>query len=602
MKDLPRSEYPRPQFVRPDWLCLNGTWQFEIDMADTGLERGLRERELTGQITVPFCPESPLSGVGKSDDFLNSVWYRREVTLPAQWGDRHVHLHFQAVDRDTTVWLQVTRDGTSVTHEVGRHRGGWVGFTCDLSPYAKPGETVTIIVRARDDMKKAAPIGKQCDRIHYHTCHYVRTTGIWQSVWLEPVPASHLKRPRITPDVANSRFRIEQAVTRMKPGMRVRVALADSGKTITTKEARADIDFVATVDVDVPEANRKLWEPGKPFLYDLTIELLDDAGHVLDRATSYAGLRSVAITGHAVLINGKPVFQRTVLDQGYYPDGILTAPSEVALIRDIELAMSVGFNGARLHQKVFEERFLYHCDRLGYLVWGEFGDWGINRDAPHVTTVTQWLEALHRDYSHPAIIGWCGLNETWQPINDHIAELSDVTQAMFLAAKAIDRTRPVLDASGYSHRVPETDVWDCHDYDQNPVTFKERHAKSLEGEPFANAGTRDNKPEPWSVPYRGQPVWVSEFGGALWNPKVKPGDFAWGYGDRPKTLDEFYARFDALCTTLLENPAMFGYCYTQLTDVYQEQNGLFFFDRSSKFDAAKLKAVQQKPAAIERVG
>jgi hypothetical protein len=300
-----------------------------------------------------------------------------------------------------------------------------------------------------------------------------------------------------------------------------------------------------------------------------------------------------------VLINGKSVFQRLVLDQGYYPDGILTAPSDEALIDDIRLSMEVGFNGARLHQKVFEERFLYHADRMGYLCWGEFGDWGIDRTAVPSTYVTQWLEALHRDFSHPSIVGWCGLNETWESITDRVSGLNDLTHAFFLAAKAIDPTRPVLDASGYSHRVPETDIYDCHDYDQNPQTLRERHARTVDNAVFLNTGWRPDMGKEWSVPYRGQPFFVSEFGGAKWNPDAAEGDASWGYGDRPKTIDEFYDRFDALCTALLENPAHFGYCYTQLTDVFQEQNGLFFFDRRAKFDAKRLHAVQTNRAAIE---
>jgi beta-galactosidase/beta-glucuronidase len=599
MSSLPRPEYPRPQFVRDDWLCLNGAWQFEIDQADSGLDRGLRDRPLQQTITVPFAPESALSGVHRPDDFLNCVWYRREVTIPAAWQGRHTHLHFQAVDRDATVWIHVTRDGRTATHEVARHRGGWCGFSANLSPFAQPGETVTLVVRARDDMKIPGPHGKQVARIHNVGCHYTRTTGIWQTVWLEPVPPTHLLRPRITPDVAQSRFVLEQSIADRRDGTRLRVTLLDGPAVVCQREAPANRDFTVTLDLPIPEAGRKLWEPGRPHLYDVSIELLDADGAVLDSARSYAGLRSVTIEGLAVRINGKPVFQRTVLDQGFYPDGLLTAPSDQALIDDITLSLDVGFNGARLHQKVFEERFLYHADRLGYLVWGEFGDWGIDRKNPAATIITQWLEVLHRDYSHPSIIGWCGLNETAEPIGDDISGLNDLTLGMFLAAKAIDRSRPVLDASGYSHRVPETDVWDSHDYDQKPQTFRERHAGTPAGTVFTNAGQRGEKPEPWSIAYRGQPCWVSEFGGTWWNPDLKEGDPSWGYGDRPKTLEDFYARFDQLCTILLENAGMFGYCYTQLTDVFQEQNGLYSFDRRPKFDPARLRAIQQKRAAIE---
>jgi hypothetical protein len=330
---------------------------------------------------------------------------------------------------------------------------------------------------------------------------------------------------------------------------------------------------------------------------------MDASGALLDSATSYAGLRSVAIDGKAITINGEVIFQRLVLDQGYYPEGIMTAPSDAALQRDIELSMSAGFNGARLHQKVFEERFLYHADRMGYLVWGEFGDWGCggygprrDHQKPGATYITQWLEVLARDYSHPSIVGWCPLNETWQSLNDEISVLDDVTRGLFLATKTMDTTRPVLDTSGYAHRVHETDVFDCHDYTQTPDLFREHHACVAEAQPFYNGAPN----ELWSIPYRGQPFFVSEFGGIWWNPHAQPGEDSWGYGERPQSIEEFYDRFEQLCSILLDDPAMFGYCYTQLTDIYQEQNGLYAFDRSVKFDMDRIRLVQQRVAAIEK--
>jgi len=269
-----------------------------------------------------------------------------------------------------------------------------------------------------------------------------------------------------------------------------------------------------------------LWSPADPFLYDLVLELLGADGSVLDTVTSYGGLRSVGIDGKAVLLNGKPVFQRLVLDQGFYRDGILTAPSDAALVRDIELSMAAGFNGARLHQKVFEERFLFHADRLGYLVWGEFGDWGSNvgghhsdNQQPTASYITQWLEAVERDYSHPAIVGWCPLNETHQDLHDRITQLDDVTTGMFLATKAIDSTRPVLDASGYSHRVRETDVWDSHNYEQDPAAFAAVMAPLADGMPYENG--RDQGETGWSTPYAGQPYFCSEFGGIWWQPGAR---------------------------------------------------------------------------------
>jgi beta-galactosidase/beta-glucuronidase len=583
---MPRSEYPRPQFVRPRWLCLNGEWQFEVDHADTGLERGLAQRELTGRITVPFCPESPLSGVGNVD-FMNAVWYRREAAIPADWAPHHVLLHFQAVDYDATIWVN--------GKEVARHRGGFSPIECDLAGVASPGETAAIVVRARDLKDRAKPGGKQSRQYANHGCHYTRTTGIWQTVWMEPVPAVRLKRPRITPDVAGGCFRVQTPITNSRPGAQVRCTLSDGEGEVVTVTAPADSDFTPRVDLPIPEARRRYWGPGAPNLYDLSIELLDAAGAVVDQADSYAGLRSVTVDGKAVKINGRSVFQRLVLDQGYYPDGIMTAPNDQALRADIELSLAAGFNGARLHQKVFEERFLYHADQLGYLVWGEFGDWGIDRGDPKASYLTQWLEVLGRDYNHPSIVGWCPLNETAEAITDRITGLDDLTRGMYLATKAMDTTRPVLDTSGYSHRVGDLDIYDSHDYDQDPATFQARHDQLADGNPHVNRRGE----QAISRPYAGEPYFVSEFGGIWWNPRAAEDEYSWGYGNRPKSVEEFHDRFDKLCAALLGNPDMFAYCYTQLTDVYQEQNGIYTFDRGEKFDLARIRASQQRPAAIE---
>ncbi len=630
-QSIPRAEYPRPQFVRADWLCLNGQWQFEIDAGDSGFERKLGLDPLKQRITVPFCPESQLSGLAHVD-FMHAVWYRREVTIPPEWTGRNALLHFQAVDYDATVWIVkpdvLDEEGAVYCREVGRHRGGFSPFSCDLRGVVEAGETVWIVVRARDENRKAQPRGKQSDQYAPHSCFYTRTTGIWQTVWMEPVPDCALRRPRLTPDLANSTIRLEQPITNNRAGWQLRAVLKDDCGEIAQARCRADLDLSPRLDLVIPDERRREWSTRDPHLYDVEIELLDENGTVVDAASSYAGLRSVALDGKRIKINGETVFQRLVLDQGYYPDGVMTAPSDEALIRDIELSMEVGFNGARLHQKVFEERFLYHADRLGYLVWGEFADWGCSNAGPYhdhqqpgMTYAAQWLEVLERDYSHPSIIGWCALNETAQSLHDRITLLDDGTRALFLAAKAMDTTRPVLDTSGYSHRVLETDVYDSHDYiyeqdfAEGLARFKARHANLAQDEAHANphnydvlTGKANKKSSTWSTPYRGQPYFVSEFGGFKWKPgaelrsaqeNLQDSKTSWGYGSDPSSLEDFYARFEAVCDVLLDNPAMFGYCYTQLTDIYPEENGLYFFDRTTKFDNARIKSIQTRRAAIE---
>lgn len=598
---MPRPEYPRPQLVREDWLNLNGRWEFEIDHGDSGIDRGLLHRSLEHHILVPFAPESEASGIGHTD-FMAAVWYRRTVEVPDAWDGQRVLLHFGAVDHDATVWVN--------GQEVGRHRGGFTSFTFDVT--AALGDRTgpaTIVVRARDDRSGPQARGKQSTKYANHTCHYTRTTGIWQTVWLEPVPAAvHVRRIRVTPHLARTSFEVTATLTANRPGDVLRVTVSDADGEVTAAEVPTHLDLAPSVSLPLPAGRVRTWSPADPHLYDVRVELLDASGTAVDRLTSYAGLRSVAIDGHRLLINGEPVFQRLVLDQGYWPDTIMTAPDDAALVRDIELSMSAGFNGARLHQKVFEERFLFHADRLGYLVWGEFADWGARQPGPYddhqqptSSFVTQWLEAVERDVNHPAIIGWCPLNETWQWNGDRITQLDDVTRALFLATKLADPTRPVLDASGYSHRVAEVDVYDSHSYEQDPEKFAAQQAGLAEGSPYLN----EVEGRPISTPYAGQPYFVSEYGGIWWNAElaaIAAGDDraeSWGYGQRVGNLEEFHTRFAGLTAVLRDNPLMFGYCYTQLTDTFQEQNGIFDFDRNPKFDLARLREVQELLAAYE---
>ncbi|MBN2642498.1 MAG: hypothetical protein JXR78_12660 [Victivallales bacterium] len=349
---VPRNEYPRPQFKRDRWMCLNGEWQFEIDNGDSGLQRGFLEQELKNRIMVPFCPESKLSGIG-CKDFMEAVWYRRHINIPGDWREK-ILLHFQACDYDTTVWVN--------GHELGSHRGGFTPFCFEISKFIIPGDNVEIVVRARDYSRMHKAAGKQSlNKYNNQGCFYDRTTGIWQTVWLEPVPQCSFNRPRITPDPTGCCFNIQTPLRGIKnKGMHIKAKIFAKDKLISSASICADLQMTPELTLNIPETDMILWEPGAAFLYDVELELLDAGGNVVDRVSSYAGMRSVSLCGKDFLINGKRIFQRQVLDQGYYHDGIMTAPDEETLIKDIELSLAAGFNSARLHQKVFEERFLYH--------------------------------------------------------------------------------------------------------------------------------------------------------------------------------------------------------------------------------------------------
>ncbi|MDN6303970.1 MAG: beta-galactosidase, partial [Brachybacterium sp.] len=579
-------------------------------------ERGLLERELAQTITVPFAPEPAASGLGNRDH-LNAVWYRRSVTIPADWESMRPILRFEAVDQDATVWANGV--------EVARHRGGFTPFAADLStvPGVGPGSEVEIVLRARDPHDVPQARGKQSTWFHATHASYHRTTGIWQSVWLEGVPADEIRSLRITPSLAGHALSITAPLARSARGTRLEVtASVPGGQEVARAEVRADLDLAPHLQLVIPEDQVRIWGPGAPELYALNARLLDADGAVLDEVSSYAGLRATTLRDHEYRLNGEKVFQRLVLDQGYWEKTFMTSPTDAAMTTDIRLALEAGFNGARLHQKVFEQRMLFWADLHGYLVWGEFGDWGISgfgpmgdNQQPTASFIGQWIEAVERDLSHPSIIGWCPLNETHQVRHDRLTQLDDVTQAMYDATKLADPSRPVLDASGYSHRVRGADVYDSHSYEQDVERFRVQQAPLADGEPWANHRELGEDDMPFadgafSLPFAGQPYFVSEYGGIWWNEQEardaerseRAGNNAaasWGYGERVRSEEGLYTRFEGLTRVLLEDPLMFGYCYTQLTDVFQEKNGVVDFARGRKLDLARLRAVQEQRAAYE---
>lgn len=570
--NIPRPEHPKPQFARADWLNLNGEWTFEIDNGCSGRERGLSaaDAQLSGKITVPFCPQSTLSGVAHTD-FLRGVWYRRTVTLTAAQCAGHVMLHFGAVDYRCEAFV----NGQSV----GTHTGGYVSFAFDVTESVHAGENVITVCAEDDERDPMIPSGKQCAQYRSHGCAYTRTTGIWQTVWLEFAPQTHIASVQLEPDVANAQFDIwaelcgagELTVTARYEGRAVGRASVQSGG------GRAHLAL--------PLSEVHLWEPGHGRLYDLELTYGDD------RVTSYGGLRSIRLDGYRFCINGKSVFQRLVLDQGFYPDGIYTAPSDDELRRDVERSMACGFNGARLHEKVFEERFLYHCDRLGYLVWGEYPNWGLDHTRPEAiySILPEWLAEIARDRNHPSIIGWCPFNETWD-VNGR-RQFDPLLSLVYRVTKAADPSRPCIDTSGNYH--VETDIYDVHDYTAEAEVLHEHY----------DALPTENRLEEWGTMasrqrYDGKkPVFVSECGGIGWISDAN--DQAWGYGNNPTTQEEFVERFRTMADIMMQNPRIIGLCYTQLTNVEQEQNGLYTYEREPKFAPAIFRAILSQKAAIE---
>ena len=577
MCTIPRSEHPRPQFVRKNWMNLNGQWEFQFDFGNSGVERHLYRNEIfsTGDvrsITVPFCPESRLSGIGYTD-FMNAVWYRRRVSLSSEQAAGRVLLHFGAVDYHAVVWIN--------EQKAGEHRGGYTPFTLDITQLIAEGENIITVYAEDDNRSGKQPYGKQCPRYESSKCDYTRTTGIWQTVWLEFVPVDYIQYVRITPVVAQSAALVECEVS---GGTQLHAQAFYQGKPMGDAVVKVDVGRASLI---LPLQELHLWEVGDGKLYDLVLTL--DGKDILN---SYFGMRTVEVKKDGLYLNGRPLFMRTVLDQGFYPDGVYTAPTDDDLRGDIELAMDLGFNGARFHQKVFEERSLYWADRLGYIVWGESP---MLSPAPMELKqlhnfLPDWMESIRRDYSHPCIIGWCPDNEVYWT-----EKLEPELQKMYYrVTKTLDPTRPCIDSSGGPHF--ETDFYDVHEYTQSPEVLQERLAPMED--PAVVHNPIYSKHCEKSV-YSGQPYWISECGGTVWAADRSDG---WGYGSTPKSEADFAGRYEGLIGTMLANVRVCGFCYTQLTDIEQEQNGLYKFDRTRKFADDvydRIRRANQGASAIE---
>ena len=571
--EIPRPEHPRPDAYRENWMNLNGQWQFEIDNDNTGLDRGLVSgKDLNDKILVPFCPESKLSGI-ENRDHMKYVWYRRHFVLPNKMEGKRVLLHFGAVDYKAWVYVNGAM--------VGTHRGSNAAFSFDVTEELVDGQN-EIVVRVFDDTRSGLqPTGKQAHGQSEGPV-YTRTTGIWQTVWLEAVSDSYIKLFSIVPDISAKRAIIDVTVDTVKSNLKLKAVATFNGKVM----AKETVDALWRDNKIVLDLKKLyLWEVGNPNLYDLELTLYDGF-KAIDSVKSYFGMRSVKINGRSILINGKRVFQRLILDQGFYPDGLWTAPSDQDLKDDIKLSMEAGYNGARLHQKVFEPRFLYWADKMGYLCWGEYTSWGFNCESEgYAAYIDEWTEILLRDRNHPSIIGWC-------PFNESMAKGADLQRTIFYLTQAVDPTRPIYETSGWAHTMLDVDMRDIHDYDQNPETLHKRWMDFFAAKNLPIPTRYGSESADLGVPFM-----VSEFGGIGWSLNA-----GWGYGSAPKTLEEFYTRYSGICKALLDNSDMYGFCYTQLTDIEQEQNGLYYYDRSNKFDIKRIYEGTQQEAAYEKVG
>ena len=593
-----RKEHPRPQFFRKNWMNLNGKWTCEFSKNIKGFSKSkLNKKSFAKKINVPFCPESKLSGIGHTD-FIQEMYYQKTFKIPETWKNKKILLHFGGVDYESTIYINKKK--------VGFNQGGSTPFSLEISSFLNKNTENDLklyvidkrcagspepkfdykgrgVFRSQDDIKKWVlnknrfqPRGKQSTFRHSYGCYYTRTTGIWQTVWLEAVNYKNIKNINIQANVKSSSFIfIPEYSSKFSGNLKVDIFFKNKlikSSLISTKTKKFAIK--------IPKV--KLWSIGKPNLYNFTFTLIDK-NKTIDKVESYGGMRSIEVKKNKIYLNGKKLYQRLVLDQGFYPNGIWTAPSDKDLKNDIILSMKAGFNGARLHEKVFEDRFHYWADKLGYITWAEFPNWGMNENAKASETyfLREWPRIVNYLKNHPSIITWTPFNET--NTLECNAQHKKLMRIAYDVTKKIDPTRPVNETSGYQHQ--KTDIWTVHHYEPIP----EKLNKALN----PKKGVYRNFPH-FETSYKNQPYIIDEYGGVWWLPKqLRKKMRSWGHGDavRPKTLKEVFERMEKQTEVVLKTKHIEGFCYTQLTDVEQETNGVYYYDRKIKFNIKKLKSI-----------
>jgi beta-galactosidase/beta-glucuronidase len=585
--------YPRPQLQRKEWISLNGPWEFALD--HYGAWREPDEVPFAGRIHVPFAPEAPASGVGDTS-FYRACWYRQDLELPRRAEGERWLLHFGAVDYRATVWANGIVAGT--------HEGGYTPFTIDITRFTD-ADTCEIVVRAEDDPHDLAkPRGKQDWQLEPHSIWYPRTTGMWQTVWIEKVPATWIGRLAFTPNLARWEIGLEAWIEgQPRETLRLDVKLRSRGALLaadTYLVVKGEVHRrIALSDPGIDDSrNELLWSPHSPNLMEMQLELWGERGELIDTVRSYLALRSATVQGDRFLLNGRPYLLRMVLDQGYWPEGGLTAPDDAALRRDVVLAKEMGLNGVRKHQKIEDPRYLYWADRLGLVVWEEMPS--AYRFTPDSVArlSREWTDAIRRDYSHPCIVCWVPINESWGVPNlpDNPRERHYV-QALYHLTKTLDPTRPVIGNDGWESVA--TDIIGIHDYDDQPQRLARRyHADEVLPRLFKRERPGGRLLVLEGQQHADQPLMLTEFGGIAY---ARHEGGTWGY-TVSKTPEDLARQYEALLEVVRNLAILSGFCYTQFSDTYQEANGLLYADRTPKFAMSRIATATGGPGAARSDG
>lgn len=591
----PLSLYPRPQMVRDHWIPLDGEWMFAFDDADEGESRGWFHRtedeirknnsiEKSTVIRVPYTYETKESGI-RDNGIHTVVWYWKKVSVEGR-----LLLHFDGCDYNMKLWINGVYQGN--------HTGGYTRATYDIGEF-QAGDEINICVRVEDRMSELQVRGKQRWLPESYGCWYIQTTGIWKSVWMETVNEAYISKLKMTPDIHRKELILETDIvinrgndyfiqcTVLYKGMLI------SRTTIPVKTGKCSA-VLPVYDTRAGEWGIALWTPESPELYDLEIELICD-GKKADKINSYFGMREISIEGNNILLNGQPLYQKLVLDQGYWKESGLTPRGDEDILTDIEKIQEMGFNGLRKHQKTECERFLYWCDVKGLLVWVEGPSFYQFHESAATEFAKEWTEIVNQNYNHPSLITWTPINESWG-VPDIKTDKGQqyFSQMIYCLTKMIDPMRPVIVNDGWEHTV--SDIITLHDYEEDGnqmrLKYMNKMQEILEGNFFHN-NYRSAFAKGFS--YKGQPIIISEYGGTAFEEEDEK---SWGYGERVSDEKEFLKRFSELTLGIKSLPQVCGYCYTQLTDVQQEKNGLLTEERVYKVNPEKIRDINDAPAGM----
>ncbi len=585
--DMPRPEYPRPSFVREEWVNLNGIWEFTYDHGSRGRRMNWQDgREFEGRILVPFAYQTEMSGI--NDKGVHEVvWYARSFDFKEEWKGRDLLIHFGAVDYACTVYVNGI--------EVGHNKGGHVPFSFDVAPYCRMGEN-RLTLRVEDALDPFQPRGKQSSTGLPHGIDYYCTTGIWQTVWLEPVSPIRIDSLRITPVIHEQSFELKIYLHAPSSDWVVEADVYDNGEHVAGMSKRIN-SAAARLFVKVPDA--KLWSPEHPHLYDLCVRLKRANGEIVDEIGSYVGLRSVKLRDGHMWVNEEPIYLKMVLDQGYWPESYLTAPTDEALKADVEWAKKFGYNGIRKHQKIEDPRWLYWCDKLGMLVWGEMANSRAWSSETEEMLQAEWVRAIERDVNHPCIVAWVPVNESMgfpELETGHPGQYAFV-ERIVTATRKLDPDRPVIDNDGWEH-TDVSDIIAIHDYTPNAAELRARYAETMEGGKLPLLTWLPNKPVfTRGSRHWGQPIMLTEVGGFLYIPPDVPEDqldMLYGNYGSIRTYEELVEKYRDLMEGIASLGFVTGFCYTQLTDVEQEMNGLLTYDRRPKVPPEDIANIHQE--------